>query len=123
MAEAFDYAAFKELASELIEAAGKSATLKRGTVEGQGRHCTKTYTNTTVTVVESNHEDAQGLSSTDGANVGERMLSFIMSASAGVEPQVADILVLPDGTEVGITEVRPLKPGGTEILYEVMGQV
>ena len=123
MAEPFDYASFKELASELIEAAGESVTLKQCHETGRGRDRRKTYTTHTVRIVETNNEDGQGLTSTDGVNVGERDHSFIMSAAAGVIPKNDDIIVLNDSTEVGIMKVIPLKPGGTTILYEIMGQV
>lgn len=125
MAEPFDYAAFKELASELIEAAGESVTLRKCEETGRGRNKRKTHTTHTVRVVETNNEDGQGLTSTDGVNVGERDHSFIMSAAAGVVPETDDLIILNDAesTEVGIMKVIPLKPGGTTILYEIMGQV
>lgn len=67
-----------------------------------------------ITVVDENQMQRDQ----SGTLIGEAVHALIVSTSAGVEPEQADRVRI-GGRTLEITEVRPLAPGGTVLLWEV----
>lgn len=108
----YDYARAKATAERLIARFGQDATLRQITQSGDAWAPTLTETDTTVKVVDLN------IAQRDGAGlVGETRRTLYVSTSAGVTPEKGDKVVI-GGTEHEIGEVRPLAPGGTNVMFE-----
>ena len=110
----FDYVRTKATAERLIGKFGQSATLRQVTNSGDSWAPTQTATDTTIIVVDLNER----MRDSSGTLEGQTRRTLLVSTSAGVEPGKGD-KVLIGGKEHEVSEVRPLAPGGTVILYEV----
>lgn len=110
---AFDYTRAKATAERLIDRFGQDVTLRQTTSSGDPWAPTLTETDTTVKVVDLNRRERDA----SGTLVGVTRRTLYVSTSAGVTPAKGDKMVI-GGTEHEIDEVRPLAPGGTNVMFE-----
>lgn len=112
----YDYGPLKATAERLIHRFGMAATLETaGAATGDPWNPTPgAVTQTEVQVVQG----FERLRDAAGTLVGRTLHTLTISTSAGVVPQKADRIQV-DGQWVEIDEVRPVSPGGTDLLYEV----
>lgn len=110
----FDYARSRQTASRLIARFGQSATLRQIVNSGTEWAPTQTKTETTITAVDLNER----VRDNSGTLVGQTMRTLYVETSAGVTPGKGD-KVLIGGSEHEVSEVRPLSPGGTVIMWEL----
>lgn len=112
----FDYARIRGTAERLLERFGQTATLlKPGEMVGpEWDREPGLATEYTITVVDENNMRRD----MSGTLIGEAVHALIVSTSARVEPEQADRVRI-GGRVLEITEVRPLAPGGTVLLWEV----
>jgi hypothetical protein len=118
------YAGNQISADRLIESKGQSVILTR---RAAGAYNVATgaaaITSTTQTGKGVIFDFARGLRKMEGSTIlaADRQLLLSALNSAGVEltpPQVDDIATI-GGTDYTITEVSPLSPGGTAVLYDL----
>lgn len=118
------YAGNQLSADRLIESKGQSVILTR---RAAGAYNVATgaaaITPTTQTGKGVIFDFARGLRKMEGSTILATDRQLLLSAlnSAGVEltaPQVDDIATI-GGTDYTITEVSPLNPGGTAVLYDL----
>ena len=112
----FDYTRARATAERLLARFGQEVTLiKPGALTGPEWDQTQgPSTEHTITVVDENSMRRD----MSGTLIGEAVHALIVSTSAGVEPEQADRVRIA-GRVLEITEVRPLAPGGTVLLWEV----
>ena len=111
-----DWHEIREEAALAIAEAGQVATLvKPGATTGpEWDPQPGPATEHQITVVDENQMQRDQ----SGTLIGEAVHALIVSTSAGVEPEQADRVRIA-GRVLEITEVRPLAPGGTVLLWEV----
>jgi hypothetical protein len=118
---AIDYAAIRAGADQDIAEAGFAAVLRKpGVTTGDAWDPTPgTPVPYPVVLVETAFDERL----IDGSRVKAEDRRFLMSVGAlVVEPTNADTLVLPDGTELDIVRVQPLRPGGVTLLWDLQAR-
>lgn len=112
----FDYARSKATADRLIARFGQAAMVTRATASGPA------YNPTPAT--PGNHgcvfaEIEREIVEVEGSRVKQTKIKGLLAVgSLPIEPATSDKLVLTEGA-FSLTEVNPLQPGGTKVLYEV----
>ena len=110
----FDYAASAATAQRLIARFGQDATLNRMVNSGTEWAPTQTPDDKTIKVVDLN----QVIGSEEEGSGTLTKRTLLVSTSAGVEPKKEDKVTI-GGKKHEIEDVRPLRPGGVAVLYEV----
>jgi hypothetical protein len=111
---AFDYTKTRQTAERLIARFGQSATLRQIANSGTEWAPTQAETDTTITAVDLNER----VRDASGTLVGQTQRTLLVSTSAGVTPGKGDKVVI-GGAEHEVSEVRPLSPGGVDVMFEV----
>lgn len=112
---AFDYSRPLATANRLIQRYGQTASLQRPNVSGAAYNPTiGAPTAHPCTFVELKRE----LCEVEGERVKKTKITGLLAVgSLTVEPKLSDTLVLDSTVEHAITDVQPLRPGGTVVLY------
>ena len=119
----FDYARPKATAERLLARFGQTCTLRKITNIGTEFDPAQTTTDADITAVDL----SQRLRDRDGTLVGQTLRSLYVSTAAGVTPKkcdsvavgVAKASVTSSTPFIEIAEVRPLSPGGVNLMWEV----
>jgi len=119
----FDYTRQKATAERLLARFGQTCTLRKITNTGTEFDPTQTTTDADVTAVDLN----QRIRDRDGTLVGQTLRTLYVSTAAGVTPKkgdsvavgVAKASVTSSTPFIEISEVRPLSPGGVNMMWEV----
>lgn len=111
-----DYTSLAAAAADLIDVFGQEATLrKRGTATGPAYDPTfgadESYT---ITCVDLNQMVRDGVSLTDQT----RRTLYVSTEGLSVSPEQGDRVEIGGSVHEAI-EVRPLAPGGVDIMWEV----
>ena len=111
-----DWAAIAgEVGAGLSEAGFTAMLIKAGTQTGPAYNPTFGAPSThTITVVDTRER----VRDQNGTLVGQTMRTLLVSAADGVVPSKNDKIAI-DGKDHEISEVRPLAPGGVNVLYKV----
>lgn len=117
------YDEMQEEAEDLIAEFGLNCVLRKKTNSGTEYAPSKSNSDTTVIGVDLDISERENPNSMGSV----RVRKVIMSTSAGVVPAQKDLFVIgmvagdvTSGTQfVEVEEVRPLSPGGTDLLYEL----
>lgn len=118
----FNYGRSRATAERLIARFGQPATLRKVANTGTSYAPTQTPTDTTITVLDLK----QRVRDASGTLTGQTMRTLLVSTAAGVAPEKRDAVAIgiSEADVIGttpfleISEVRPLSPGGTTLMYE-----
>ena len=58
----------------------------------------------------------------DGTVIQSTDKKVLMAPGVAVVPNTSDVLVTPDGDTLSVVAVKPLKPAGTLVLYEIQAR-
>jgi hypothetical protein len=119
----FDYARPKATAKRLLARFGQTCTLRKITNIGTGFDPIQEPTDADVTAVDLN----QRIRGRDGTLIGQTLRTLYVSTAAGITPEkgdsvavgVAKASVTSATPFIEIAEVRPLSPGGVNLMWEV----
>lgn len=111
----FDYGMTRATATRLIQRFGQRAVLRRPAESGAPWNPTRTPTDVDITAVDLDEE----VRDRSGALVGQTQRRLLVSARVGVTPTKADTVSIParSATFHQVSEVRPLAPGGSVLMW------
>lgn len=114
-----------DIAAEIAEALAEAgqevgsgeylATLRQAVNTGDAWAPTQTTTDTTITVLDFNRRVMDNA----GTLIGQTRRTLMVAAFPGLVISKGDTVALSDGVFHEITEVRPLAPGGTTVLWDL----
>lgn len=112
------YTDLRSTSADLIDKYGTSISVERDT-EGSYDPATGTAAETSTTFTSAAVISSFKKSDIDGTNVllGDLML-LVKASSGGWEPTRKDKVTI-DGQEYFVVNFNPIKPGGTDVIYEV----
>lgn len=116
---AFNYAGSRSTADRLIASFGQAGAIRRTTSTGDAWSPTQTTADTPCTVVMISEK----LSGRKESLTMERTITALIAAGGlAIVPTDADQIVV-GGKAYQMTDVQPLSPGGTVVLYEVQARL